>query len=1088
MTDRQVTESTIGLAGRLSHLPYGLTKAEDRGWQSTRNFAQRTSVFKELGFHKTWRPATGSTGLQSPGSSASKAWYASKKQQKWLLKANPEARLGNEFIYDELLSSNSLSEAHENEPWSSSLLAIGELTDASDPQSVSGAPLVAIVTGEANDVLRLAKPGIEEWQWQSEDDVSVEFRDLTEHDDSVLFKEEFAGSIRLLKSVVDSKRYDPTRWIIVQRDTGTQVFQPEYRLAPTISAYDGKGKISRIAANPLFFISRDQTGGNVHLDASFNPGVRSNPPQLGLIDECGFWSIWDIAHTRLRSSRKPKARLRKCGHIEQGVLDRLPSKGTGESQWHKILWVGCPSEDSQEFELEEDAETPEAHSSFPQLVRSTTLLLCNTKLIKLLDLSNNSILPGLPFIAERSRDCILDVHQNPRDTQYFFVLTTSKLFVVRAYSASGQEWGQAQKQWKIILVVSHLRDGFDRKLKLAVAPGATLPERATSLVYISSTSNTRIDLFCVTMMKSDPSRVAYHSETVALDAFQRTPDDAVMNGNEGETHQTISPGVSLWTVTRKSVGVFYEFLHTFFNELKEHQELPARDEEFGYNPFDDVHIAIERMIEDGDMPATTIFQMIENLRLPNDMSLAASEWRLEMERLGRVNSNVGLLALDRPHIQVIKTANSLDDLHSAIMITMAGANFSEREDQIQEMRSTVFRQIACDVYLSLFGLVHRQVDHQVDLNESQQTLAHDLDNMVIDSQQGSRAGSVARSQSEMSTTSSIGSKTENSPEEDPAMTLLRAYTGTGKFVSTKSTELLDKWQIGASPNEYMFDLDRDQEVTPGMQKRAKRLARENRKRRRAETLLQVKFSFPSSFFHLTISHNSDPEIHVYEMSCHAEHEDHGGHGHDHHDHEHDHTDDITPALQYSLYQHINFDGISTMNEAHQDSGKAIVKKTWAERLEAEPELESDADEQLLMTVPFTGQVKLHSILLRTSPSDSAPRTLKLFINRDSLDFETAEELQPTQIIDLSQTSDVQELPVKRALFSKVRHLSLFFEDNFGDDDEDTTRISYIGFKGEWMQLGRAPSQILYEAAPNPNDHALKGTNVNRMGSDVGRGA
>ncbi|KAI0900787.1 hypothetical protein F4806DRAFT_485722 [Annulohypoxylon nitens] len=935
MTDRQVTESTIGLAGRLSHLPYGLTKAEDRGWQSTRNFTQKTPIFKELGFHKTWHPATGPTGLQYPGSSASKAWYASKKQQKWLLKANPEARLGNEFIYDELLSSNSLSQAHENEPWSSSLLAIGELTDASDPQSVSGAPLVAIVTGEANDVLRFAKPGIEEWQWQNEDNVSVEFKDLTEHDDSVLFKEEFAGSIRLLKSVVDSKRYDPTRWIIVQRDTGTQVFQPEYRLAPTISAYDGKGKISRIAANPLFFISRDQTGGNVHLDASFNPGVRSNPPQLGLIDECGFWSIWDIAHTRLRSSRKPKARLRRCGHIEQGVLDRLPSKGARESQWHKILWVGCPSEESPEFDMEEDVETPEAHGSFPQLVRSTTLLLCNTKLIKLLDLSNNSILPDLPFIAERSRDCILDVHQNPRDTQYFFVLTTSKLFVVRAYSASGQEWGQVQKQWKIILAVSHLRDGFDRNLKLTVAPGAALPERATSLVYISSTSNTRIDLFYVTMMKSDPSRVAYHNETAVLDAFQRTPgetaplticvhpipvalkpsnmptpfarscstqqiqfyqlavlrrdmclisslcvstfsspidqigcpdckvtrtrdlakerkralreisarfvvpDDAVIAGDEGEHHPAISPTVSLWTVTRKPVGVFYEFLYAFFSELQEHQELPARDEEFGYNPFDDVHIAIERMIEDGDMPATTIFQMIENLRLPNDMSLAASDWRLEMERLGRAHSNVGLLAFDRPHIQVIKTANSLDDLHSAIMITMADANFNEREDQIQEMRSTVFRQIACDVYLSLFGLVHRQVDHQVDLNESQQTLAHDLDNMVIDSQQGSRAGSVARSQSEMSTTSSIGSKTENSPEEDPAMTLLRSYTGTGKFVSTKSTELLDKWQIGASPNEYIFDLDRDQEVTPGMQKRAKRLARENRKRRRAETLLQV---------------------------------------------------------------------------------------------------------------------------------------------------------------------------------------------------------------------------------------------------------
>ncbi|KAI1136578.1 DUF1000-domain-containing protein [Hypoxylon sp. FL0543] len=220
--------------------------------------------------------------------------------------------------------------------------------------------------------------------------------------------------------------------------------------------------------------------------------------------------------------------------------------------------------------------------------------------------------------------------------------------------------------------------------------------------------------------------------------------------------------------------------------------------------------------------------------------------------------------------------------------------------------------------------------------------------------------------------------------------------------------------------------------------------------------------------------------------CHDEHE---GHGHGHgHDHEHDHSDDITPALQHSLYQHIKFDEINTMNEATPGSGKAIVKKTWAERLQTEPELESDADEQILMTVPFTGQVKLHAILVRSSPSDSAPRTLKVFANRDDLDFETAEELAPTQTFELSQTSEVQELPVKRALFGKVQRLALFFEDNFSDgEEEDVTRLSYLGFKGEWMQLGRAPSQILYEAAPNPNDHALKGTNVNQLGSRLGGG-
>ncbi|KAK1254276.1 hypothetical protein MKX08_008271 [Trichoderma sp. CBMAI-0020] len=200
--------------------------------------------------------------------------------------------------------------------------------------------------------------------------------------------------------------------------------------------------------------------------------------------------------------------------------------------------------------------------------------------------------------------------------------------------------------------------------------------------------------------------------------------------------------------------------------------------------------------------------------------------------------------------------------------------------------------------------------------------------------------------------------------------------------------------------------------------------------------------------------------------CHDEHD--HGHGHDHG--EHDHSDDITPALQSSLYEQINFDEITTLNEARRDAGKAIVKKTWAERLSQDPELESDADEQLLMTVPFTAQIKLHSILIRTSPALSAPKTLHLYINRDDIDFAAAEETTPVQVLELSQTSEIQEIPVKRSAFGSVQRLVLFFVDNFGDGDEDVSRISYLGFKGEWTRLGKAPTNIIYEAAAQPGDH------------------
>ena len=128
---------------------------------------------------------------------------------------------------------------------------------------------------------------------------------------------------------------------------------------------------------------------------------------------------------------------------------------------------------------------------------------------------------------------------------------------------------------------------------------------------------------------------------------------------------------------------------------------------------------------------------------------------------------------------------------------------------------------------------------------------------------------------------------------------------------------------------------------------------------------------------------------------------------------------------------------------------------------------------------------MHSIILRTSRSASAPKTLKVFINRDDLDFATASDLKATQKIDLAQTSDVQEHSVKRALFNTTRSLSLFFEDNFGDGEEDVTRISYIAFKGEFMKLLKEPVSFLYEAAANPSDHValpgIKGTAQSGIG-------
>lgn len=215
------------------------------------------------------------------------------------------------------------------------------------------------------------------------------------------------------------------------------------------------------------------------------------------------------------------------------------------------------------------------------------------------------------------------------------------------------------------------------------------------------------------------------------------------------------------------------------------------------------------------------------------------------------------------------------------------------------------------------------------------------------------------------------------------------------------------------------------------------------------------------------------------MSSH--HHDHShDHGHGHGD-GHDHSHDLEPALQSNLHQRVNFEGIITLNEAEPRSGAAIVQKTWSERLNEEPALASDTDEQLLMHVPFAGSCKLYSILVRSSDSDSAPLTLKLFRNRDDMDFGMAGDLQPTQTVTLPRSNEVADIPLNRALWNGTTSINLFFEDNHSGGDEDVTRIGYLGFKGDFMPLNREPVSVLYEAAANPQDHKLiQGlTNVNQ---------
>ncbi|GAA6010727.1 hypothetical protein JCM11491_002917 [Sporobolomyces phaffii] len=166
-----------------------------------------------------------------------------------------------------------------------------------------------------------------------------------------------------------------------------------------------------------------------------------------------------------------------------------------------------------------------------------------------------------------------------------------------------------------------------------------------------------------------------------------------------------------------------------------------------------------------------------------------------------------------------------------------------------------------------------------------------------------------------------------------------------------------------------------------------------------------------------------------------------------------------------LYPFIDRDKVVALN-AEEGKEAKIVIRPWDQRNQNDEWLESDADEQLILRIPFTGSVKLRSILVKAGPAGFTPDKMKVFANRQ-LDFDEATSTEVTQEFEIAETREAAEYIVRPAKFPSVTSLTLFFPSNYG---EDTTRILFIGFRGEYSPMTRDPIITVYEAQANPADH------------------
>ena len=212
------------------------------------------------------------------------------------------------------------------------------------------------------------------------------------------------------------------------------------------------------------------------------------------------------------------------------------------------------------------------------------------------------------------------------------------------------------------------------------------------------------------------------------------------------------------------------------------------------------------------------------------------------------------------------------------------------------------------------------------------------------------------------------------------------------------------------------------------------------------------------------------------------------HSCDGHSHDHEHAGD---DLGLSLRPQIDLDAVTCLNEDRPGMGRSVLK-LHEERLTENPFLSSQEDDpELLMHIPFTEAVTITHLSIRSVPGSDGgdfptapPRTIKIFAERDNIDFDMARELAPQCTIDLVPPDHFVEGTIDYPLrpagkFQNVSSITIFFQDNFAsnrldDDDDVATIVTYVGIKGKGSRQKRMAVDAVYETRGMKKDHKVPG--------------
>jgi RNA polymerase I-specific transcription initiation factor RRN6 len=371
--------------------------------------------------------------LRSPPNSTKTASKVRYSQERWLQKVLPEAGPARSTIA-------SMTKTHSPASLTqhpATLMAIGKASDIDQTSGRRNIQVMAMAHGEAGNLLRLIKPRAEALKWNTKDDTKLRSLNPAASEDCYWLGD--GGAIQQIAFGADTD--GSTSWLAVLKAESITILRPLYRQVqtPSMLSVDSGMRFppSRLSPNPILSLGNESIGGSCYVDVSFNPWYIR---QFAVIDQHGYWSVWDIEGQR-RKRTTFEAKPGRSGHIRDDLSSgqgfKTPDVADG---WGQVLWAGGVS----------------------------TLMLCDRRNLAVFDLKAAPKRLNSPQVVHpRSIDWILDMKRSPVNLKHVFVLTTRQIFWLQISEAGedqGDQFGYAGAT--ILLSCQHFRNQEDETAKL----------------------------------------------------------------------------------------------------------------------------------------------------------------------------------------------------------------------------------------------------------------------------------------------------------------------------------------------------------------------------------------------------------------------------------------------------------------------------------------------------------------------------------------------------------------------------------------------------------------------------------------------